>query len=244
MSSEQPSGFEGARESPRLSHASEPASDDRMQVLATEHWSLLATRSLSYTESFSRVSMFLSVLSGAVIALALIAQADRFGETFVLIAILVLSVVMFVGVATTARLMTINRDDMRWVIGMNRLRHAYLELHPELEPYFISGRYDDFRGILLTLGRDALPKRSRMTLVHGMQTLPGMLSVIVSVIAGALGSLVVAAFSGPRPAAVAAGIAGFLISVAAFSYWGRRSVLYSPVLAPRFPEEVGQSKRP
>lgn len=241
MSSES-SGFEAARESPRRSQASESATDVRMQILATEHWSLLATRSLTYTESFSRVSMFLSVLSGAVIALALIAQADRFGETLVLIAILVLSVVIFVGVATTARLMSINRDDMRWVIGMNRLRHAYLELHPELEPHFITGRYDDFRGILLTLGRDSIPRRSRMTLVHGMQTLPGMLSVIVSVLVGALGGLVVAALSGPRAAAVAAAVAGFLICVAAFSFWGRRSVLYRPALAPRFPENAAQSK--
>src|SRR5258708_10738316 len=49
----------------------------RMQILATEHWSLLASRSLGYTDSFSRASMFFSVLSGTVIALALIAQAGR-----------------------------------------------------------------------------------------------------------------------------------------------------------------------
>ena len=55
-------------------------SDDgvRMQILATEHWSLLASRSLGYTDSFSRATMFFSVLSGTVIALALIAQAGRF----------------------------------------------------------------------------------------------------------------------------------------------------------------------
>src|SRR6202521_2859632 len=58
----------------------------RLQILATEHWSLLATRSLAYTESFSRVSMFFSVLSGAIIALALIAQAGRFGKTLSLTA--------------------------------------------------------------------------------------------------------------------------------------------------------------
>ena len=47
----------------------------RVQMLATEHWSLLATRSLSWNEAFSRASMFLSLLSGAVVALALVAQA-------------------------------------------------------------------------------------------------------------------------------------------------------------------------
>ena len=43
----------------------------RIQILASEHWSLLATRNLSWNESFSRATMFLTVLTGAVVALAL-----------------------------------------------------------------------------------------------------------------------------------------------------------------------------
>src|SRR5437868_6786924 len=114
----------------------EPRVASKLQVLATEHWSLLATRSLTYTESLGRVNIFLAILSGAVIALALVAQADHFGPAFIAIAIVMLSVVLFAGVATIARLMQLNGDDYRWVVGMNRLRHAYLELHPELEPSF------------------------------------------------------------------------------------------------------------
>src|SRR5207248_1257863 len=72
-----------------------------MQILSTEHWSLLATRSLGYTEFFSRANMFFSVLSGAVIALALIAQAGRF-ETFIAAAILLLAITFFVAVVAGA----------------------------------------------------------------------------------------------------------------------------------------------
>src|SRR3989442_1388561 len=39
----------------------------KLQILATEHWSLLATRALTYNEALSRVSIFLSILSGAAI---------------------------------------------------------------------------------------------------------------------------------------------------------------------------------
>ena len=46
-----------------------------LQILTTEHWSLLATRSLVYTEAMSRTSIFVAALSGAVVALALVAQA-------------------------------------------------------------------------------------------------------------------------------------------------------------------------
>src|SRR5262245_56306167 len=106
----------------------------RAQILATEHWSLLATRSMTWNEVFSRASMFITVLSAAVVALALVAQATAFGPGFRLFALFVLPVVLVVGVATLLRLGDANTDDFGLVLGMNRLRHAYLELAPELEP--------------------------------------------------------------------------------------------------------------
>ena len=126
----------------------DPAASTKLQILATEHWSLLATRTLTYTESLSRVTIFLTILSGSVIALALVAQVSRFGPAFIAIAIPLLAVVVLTGISTIGRLMQLNGDDFRWVIGMNRLRHAYLELHPELEPYFITGSHDDLPGAL------------------------------------------------------------------------------------------------
>jgi hypothetical protein len=86
----------------------------RLQVLATEHWSLLATRSLTYNEALSRVTIFLAILSGAVIARALVAQADSFGRTSISIAIPVLLIVLFTGIATVRRLVMLNSDDFRW----------------------------------------------------------------------------------------------------------------------------------
>lgn len=212
----------------------------RLQILSTEHWSLLATRSLTYTESFSRVSMFFSVLSGAVIALALIAQAGRFGETFTVAAVLLLSVVIFVGVATIARLMAVNRDDLRWVIGMNRLRHGYLELHPELERFFTTAWSDDARGISLTMGMDGLPYPSRLrNITHGFQTLPGMLGVIVAVVAGALGALVAGSLGASQTGGVASGVIAFLVTLAAISAYGTRMIsTYAKELAPRFPSAM------
>ena len=127
----------------------------RLQILTTEHWSLLSTRSLSWNEAFSRASMFLSVLSGAVVALALVAQATAFGDGFVTFALLILPVVLFVGVVSFARLVAINHEDVGWVVGMNMLRHAYLEVAPELRDYFITGSNDDETGVMATYRGDA-----------------------------------------------------------------------------------------
>jgi hypothetical protein len=92
----------------------------RVQILSTEHWSLLATRSQTWNESFARAQMFLSVLSASVIALALVAQATAFGSGFTAFALVLLPVVLFLGLTTYIRLVAINHDETRWVLGMNR----------------------------------------------------------------------------------------------------------------------------
>src|ERR1700674_5065156 len=206
-----------------------------MQILATEHWSLLATRSLGYTDSFSRVNMFFSVLSGVVIALALIAQAGHFHETFV-VAALLLSIVFFVGETTIARVANLNNEDAYWVKGMNRIRHAYLELHPELSEYFVTGQHDDLRGIFTTLGLTTALPGQLGGLSHGLQTLPGMLTVIVAVVAGAWGALAVVALGAPQSLGIAAGAACFLLTVVANGISARRLIFrFSKGAETRFP---------
>jgi hypothetical protein len=158
----------------------------RLQILTTEHWSLLSTRGLSWNEAFSRATMFLSLLSGAVVALALVAEATAFGEGFVTFALLILPVVLFVGVATFMRLVAINREDMTWVVGMNLLRRAYLAAAPELRPYFVTGSTADEPGIMATFGARAGPGN----FAHEFVTTPGMLAVVDGVIAGVLAGII------------------------------------------------------
>jgi hypothetical protein len=158
----------------------------RLQILTTEHWSLLSTRALSWNEAFSRATMFLSVLSGAVIALALVAQATAFDEGFVTFALLILPVVLFAGVATFMRLVSINHEDVGWVIGMNLLRHAYLAAAPELRQYMITGSSDDEAGIMATYGATPGPG----SFAHELVTTPGVLAVVDGVLAGVLAGIV------------------------------------------------------
>jgi hypothetical protein len=59
----------------------------RAQILATEHWSLLATRSMTWSEVMSRIVIHLTVLSASLVVLALVAQAAGFGLAFRVLAI-------------------------------------------------------------------------------------------------------------------------------------------------------------
>jgi hypothetical protein len=208
----------------------------KLQILATEHWSLLATRALTYNEALSRVTIFLAILSGALIALALVAQADHFGAIFISIAIPLLALVMFAGLITISRLTVLNGDDYRWVIGMNRLRHAYVEFHPELEQYFITSAYDDLPGALQTLGIDITAGRRLGSIFHVPQTLPGMVTVIVAALAGAIGALAALAIGiAPLAIGLVAAVV-FLVALVVMGIWNRRWIKRSPPsLEPRFP---------
>ena len=220
--------------------ARDPESASRLQILATKHWSLLATRSLTYTESLARVNIFLAVLSGAVIALALVAQVDRFGTAFTTIAIPVLFIVLFTGIVTISRLMDLNRDDYRWIIAMNRLRHGYLDLHPELAPNFMTSPYDDIQGALRTLGIERQASRGTLaSIFHLPQTLPGLLGVIVAAVGAAIAALAVRTAASSAPAMGLAAALGFVLVLAWMTIWNRRSFKGPyPSLEPHFPTPV------
>ena len=124
----------------------------RMQVLATEHWGLLATRSMVWNEMFARAGMFLTTLTGAVVALALVAQATDFSTGFLIFALAILPVELFVGFASVVRMGKANYYDSLCVIGMNRIRHAYMQLTPEIEPFLVMGTHDDLDSINVSSG--------------------------------------------------------------------------------------------
>lgn len=194
----------------------------RLQILATEHWGLLATRSLSWNESFSRAGMFLTVLSGAVVALALVAQATAFGEGFVVFALLILPVVLFVGGATYVRLVEVNNEDVHWVYGMNRLRHAYLDMEPDLAPFFVTGYTDSDASIVRTYGSHA----TGSPLAHALVTTPATIAFVNAMVAAVLGVVALMEVSMAMVPAVVIGAAVFLAACAVqiwFSSYSARS---------------------
>jgi hypothetical protein len=173
----------------------------RAQLLATEHWSLLATRSMTWNEVYSRAGMFVTVLSAAVVALALVAQATAFGPGFRIFALLVLPVVLLMGLLTLLRLSDANTEEVGLVVGMNRLRQAYLELAPELEPYFVTGHHDDEASILQTYGLNTGVRFSGF--LAGTPTLVAAINVVV---AGVLAALIAQALGAQAAAVVAVGV--------------------------------------
>lgn len=179
-----PEGVEATSEQ-ASSKAADPLDDPRaLQILSTEHWSLLTARSLVYNESFTRAGMFFAVLSATLVALGLVSTGTGFSDAFLIVAACVLAVVLFVGLATLGRIGAVSDEELRYTQGMNRLRNAYFRIAPGLDPYFITSPYDDFDSVAAFY----VPPRPGLKgeILHGLTTLPGMLSVVCAAIGGAL----------------------------------------------------------
>ncbi len=206
-----------------------------LQILSTEHWSLLASRSLAYNEAFSRAGMFLSFLSASLIVIGFLIGVQGLSPSVLPIAVVLLLADLFIGAATVGRLLEASSEELQCVRGMNRIRHAYREMVPGLEPYFVSGFHDDRSGVLQTYGFDARPGLLS-NILHGLTTTLGMVATIDAMILGALGALVVISSGAGVEIALLTGVVGFAVGFATFAFVGTRHAFVSQGRAEaRFP---------
>lgn len=200
-----------------------PLADPRaLQILSTEHWSLLATRSLAYNEAFSRAGMFLTFLSASLIVIGFLIGSQGLTSALVPVIAVLLLADLYIGTATVGRLLGASAEELQCVRGMNRIRHAYREMVPGLEPYFVSGFHDDARGVLATYGYGDRPGILR-NILHGLTTTIGMVATIDAMILGVLGALIAIGLGAGLEVAVLLALVGFLVGFAAFAIVGMRT---------------------
>jgi small-conductance mechanosensitive channel len=128
----------------RMADLPEASPSLRAQLLATEHWSLLASRSTAQGEVLTRISILLTLVSASLVSLALVGQATGFSGTFTPFSLVVLAVVVLVGVLTEIRVFNVGMEDLMYVLAMNRLRGAYVDLDPGVARYHFLGPRGSF----------------------------------------------------------------------------------------------------
>jgi hypothetical protein len=172
------------------------------------------------------------VLSASTIALALLADATGFGPQTTTLALVLLPVVLFLGIAAHSRLVEINREEVELSLAMNRLRHAYLKIAPALEPYFTTGHHDDEQGLAASyLAGGHRLRRSGQFLVNT----PTIVATVDAALAAAIVVLVVRAAEAATTVAVVAGAVAFLVVWAALFLLQRRALDPLRRTTPRFP---------
>jgi hypothetical protein len=207
-------------------------------LLAAEHWSLLAARSLIWNEAQSRATVFLTVLSASTVALALLADATGFGAQTTTLALVVLPVVLLLGIAAYVRLVQINAEEFQLVLAMNRLRHAYLTLEPGMERYLSTGHHDDQRGVFATYMVDRPSQRALW--LHFLVNTPNIVATVDAALAAAVVVLGAQAAGAPKAAAVAGGVVAFLLVWATLYVLQRQTLRPFRDQTPRFPSPPDQ----
>ena len=210
-----------------------------VQILATEHWSLLASRSLAYNEAFTRGGMFLTFLSMSFVALALFSSAMSFGNDFLIVAAVLLAFDVVLGLATYGRIAAANVDDLRALHGMARVRHSYTQIAPVVEPYFTTATHDDLASVLTAYG--TLPSTKVGEIGYALTTSGGMIGLITAMVGGVFAAVLGLIFGIPGAIAIWIGLAagvlvfGALVALTFGAVTGGQETIRS-----RFPAPQGE----
>src|SRR5262249_20148896 len=177
----------------------EPPSHPRpaaITVLTTEHSTLQGARGATISESTGRATMFLSSVSGGLVALGLVVTATGIGAAFYAFALVILPTLTFVGLVTFQRALQSGIEDYWYARRIAQLRAYYFTAAPELSPYLLSVAPSE----RLTV-QGLWARRVQIFL-----SVAGMVAVITAVLAGSAVAVVAAAASdGSLAAALPAG---------------------------------------
>jgi len=181
-----------------------------VSVITTEHFTLTGARSSTTAEATGRATMFLSSLSGGLVALGLIATATHVGTAFYVLGLILLPTLAFIGLVTFDRTLQSAIEDLGYARRIAQLRGYYFDITPELTPYLMS---------VLTPERLHV-QGLRAGRWQGFLTVAGMVAVVTAVLAGSATGLLAAVLSGHSlAAALAAGaVSGIALLAALMRY--------------------------
>jgi hypothetical protein len=178
-----------------------------LQIMIAEHNNLQAIRSGTIYESAGRTTLYLGAVSSSLVALAFIGQMSEMGSAFIIFALILLPSLIFLGVVTFIRVYQTGTEDMVAARGINRIRHYYTEVAPDLERYFILSTHDDMKGMLTNMG---VQKQGWWQLFVSTHGLVGVInSILAAVFVGLVTSFLL---NTSIPIAILCGVVIFLIS--------------------------------
>ncbi len=172
---------DGPRSLPGLTTAQ--PSGALIAALTTEHYTLQSARSSTIIEANGRSSLFLSAVSGATVALALVAQLDKMGDTFRVFAFTILPALLMLGVMSYARLADLAVHDAYYARAIGRIRSFYFDVAgDDARRYWLLSAGDDQHAVMRHAGQ-------RHTRWHHWTHQATAVAAVTAVVAGVLGGL-------------------------------------------------------
>jgi RsiW-degrading membrane proteinase PrsW (M82 family) len=162
--------------------ACEPAPqlpESALSIITTEHFTLQGARAATISESTGRASMFLSAVSGGLVALGLIATASKVGSAFYAFGLALLPTLALIGLMTFERVLQSGIEDHGYARRISDLRRFYFVGAPGLADYM-----------------PRVPAQERLSArglshgrLQGFLTAAGMVAVVTAVLVGGFAGL-------------------------------------------------------
>lgn len=189
-------------------------------AMTAEHSVLMIAIGGVWSASLVRTSLFLGVLSAAGLALGFASQAGLERTDFTGVAIGALLVVLFLGIATFVRLVQLQREAIVYIAGQNRIRRFFVEIVPDIKPYFILPTHDDAPALFRSVGTGMNLRPPRHVLLNMVAQTQGIVGVITGAVAASIAGLAFT-WSSPWVWWTAAVVALVLTVAVLFRYWQR-----------------------
>ena len=201
-------------------------------LVTTEHFTLQTARGATISDANGRSTLFLSTVSSTLVALAFVGQVDTTMVAFFTFSFVLFPALIFLGVATFARVLQSAIEDTIYAREIARLRHIYIELVPQLSQYFLMPSNDDAASVIRSMG--VIPGRWQMFL-----TTAGTIGVINSVLIGVLAGITASRFISGLLLPVVVGVIAFATGVALHQrYQARQWDIAEAQMPVMFPVEV------
>jgi hypothetical protein len=165
----------------------------------------------------SRTTSFFAALSGALVALALVSQVETLRDVLLLVALLLAFTAAYIGLIAYVRLVQLLTMDSLLIIGINRVRHRYIELPPEVEDVQPLPVHDDNAGVNAHAGLGRKPGRLEI-----FASAPGMVAGVDGILVGVVAALGATSFGAPSPVAIGLGIALLVATDVVLAWYGLR----------------------
>jgi hypothetical protein len=181
-----------------------------LSALTTEHFTLQSARSSVVVESNGRGQLFLSAVTGVVVGLALVAELDGLGRTFIVFALSLLPALLVLGLTSYLRLAELAVHDAIYARAIGRIRTFYVGIEPSARDYWLLPAGDDSHAVMRPAGQ-------RHTawdhFLHRISHAATAVAALTSVVAGVLYALVGHLGRASSPALLGVGASGVAIAL-------------------------------
>ncbi|WP_112274170.1 hypothetical protein [Lentzea terrae] len=187
-----------------------------LTILTTEHYTLQMVRTANIADATGRAGHLLTTISASMIALGFVAQVVP-PRVLLTLMVVICGGLFLIGLATLFRAVELVIEDVQAGLGINRIRHVYVDLEPSTRDVFVRQLHDDTAGVEADAGQTGWRNARRPRLIGTALTVAGFVNLVNGLVAGTIAGAAAGLLNASLTWSI---VIGALVSVAVISAFG------------------------